>query len=113
MDTYACFNCRKGFKRRLDKDTLPQDRRVNDIVKCPDCGAEMKNLGKDLRLPSRKDIDKWLAIEYLSIHNYNFYTCGCYGLGPIPQNLEAAKAKIELLRPKSEGELMLARLNQK
>lgn len=112
-DTYACFTCRKGFKRRLDKDILPQDQRDSDIVRCPDCGGEMKNLGKDLRLPARKADEKWAAIEYLSLQNYNFYSCGCWGIGPVPQDLATAKSLAENPRPKSEGETLLMKLAQK
>lgn len=112
-NTYACFDCRKGFKRRLDEDILPQHQRASDVIKCPDCGGAMKDLGLDLRLPARKADEKWAAIEYLSMNNCNFYSCGCWGIGPVSQDLASAKSLVENQRPKSEGEMLLMRLVQK
>ncbi len=83
-NTYACFKCRKGFKRRLDKDLLslnvlkalkqsrfqkliynkePINVRLvsKPLVKCPDCQNEMVNLGKDLRLPKRDQKGKMVG----------------------------------------------------
>ncbi len=112
-NTYACFTCRKGFKRRLDEDIMPHHRREDNSVTCPDCGGKMKNLGLDLRLPARKANEKWSAIEYLSTHNYNFYSCGCWGIGPVPQDLTAAKALVESQRSISEGELLLLKIKRR
>lgn len=133
-NTFACFKCRKGFKRRLDKDLLSQtEQRIErlskaiksikkdkseslltkPIVKCPDCGGETVNLGKDLRLPKKDKQEEWLAIEYLANNHFNFFTCGCNGIGFVPHSLQEAYELIERRRNKTEGEKLLQRLNDK
>ncbi|MFC5539862.1 hypothetical protein ACFPQ1_36530 [Rhodocytophaga aerolata] len=132
-NTYACFNCRKGFKRRLDRDLLSQkelrvekqkkfdkliykkevaDKKANDtlLIKCPDCGDQMVNLGKDLRLPKKDKQEQWMAIEYLANNNFNFFTCGCDGIGVVPQNLQEAYKLMEERRRKTEGEKLLEKI---
>ena len=133
-DTYACFKCRKGFKRRLDVDLLsPKEWRVakqakfqkllykkevDDKIrykaetKCPDCGGTTTNLGRDLRLPQRESKQQWLAIAYLVSHQFNFFSCGCSGIGHVPQNLKEAQEWVNRHGRKSEGEQLLERINK-
>ena len=133
-NTYACFKCRKGFKRRLDKDLLsltelkilnqnefekliykkqPTNSALKSraVVKCPECEGGMVNLGKDLQLPKKDKKEEWLAIEYLANNHFNFFTCGCYGIGVVPQNLQQAYDLIEQKRNKTEGEKLLKKIN--
>jgi hypothetical protein len=112
-NTYACFGCRKGFKRRSEKDLLPQDVRADKAAICPDCGQQMANLGRDLRLPRKDKQEQWQAIAYLKNHKFNFFTCGCDGIGVVPQNLHQAYALMEQYRHRSAGEVLLQKIEKK
>ncbi len=105
--TYSCFKCQVGFKRRNLSDVQPNV--FDDInfkarkelgsgvylgsatdFKCPNCGGEMANLGRDLRLPSKNKDEQWRAIKYLVDNKYNIYSCGCNGIGFVPHKLSEA-----------------------
>ena len=107
---FACFECRKGFKRVIDKDILPEYLRPSTTVICPDCGGAMTNLGKDLRLPSKDKLQQWAAIHYLADNRFNFFSCGCSGIGLIPKDVAEARILVEERRSKSAGEILLSRL---
>ncbi len=87
---YACFQCRKTFKRRLANDIL----RNNDIskdqksAKCPDCGSLMANMGLDFESPKKKDSKAWEHTYKLYKVGITFHSCGCSGPGYIPSNQE-------------------------
>ena len=101
--TYGCFNCQIGFKRRNLGDVKPDElaaavKRGEDIGKdfrCPNCGGEMANLGRDLRLPAKHKDEEWACIKYLVDNKYNIYSCGCQGIGFVPHKMEDA---IELVK---------------
>lgn len=103
--TYACFKCQVGFKRPNLFDVQPQAfdamqkiarQEGNSIqaniseAKCPNCGNEMYNLGRDLRLPTKTKDEQWRCIKYLYDNNYNIYSCGCSGIGFVPHKMEDA-----------------------
>ena len=56
---YACFNCRKTFKRRLLSDLESKDDFQLKEAKCPDCGQLMANMGKDFEAPKKSAIKAW------------------------------------------------------
>ena len=104
-NTYGCFNCQIGFKRRLLGDVQPEeaakqadiDRKEGNPSKtqfkdfqCPNCGGEMANLGRDLRLPAKTKNEQWQCIKYLIDNNYNIYSCGCQGIGFVPHKMQDA-----------------------
>ncbi len=93
-DTYGCFKCQVGFKRRNLFDVDP-DAKVAKEAKCPNCGGEMANLGRDLRLPVKTKDEQWRCIKYLVDNKYNIYSCGCQGIGFVPHKMEDA---IELVK---------------
>jgi hypothetical protein len=100
--TYGCFKCQVGFKRRNLNDVKPDalaaaTERGEDIGKdfhCPNCGGEMVNLGRDLRLPTKTKDEQWRCIEYLISNNYNVYSCGCQGIGFVPHKMKEAVALV-------------------
>ncbi len=92
--TYVCFNCQLGFKRRNIFDINP-DATVAKDVNCPNCGSEMSNVGRDLRLPKKGEDEQWRCIKYLVENEYNIYSCGCQGIGFVPHKMEDA---IELVK---------------
>lgn len=106
--TYGCFKCQVGFKRRNLSDVQPElldkiskesraaKERGEEYVydgneaKCPNCGGEMANLGRDLRLPAKTKNEQWACIKYLVDNKYNIYSCGCQGIGFVPHKMEDA-----------------------
>lgn len=85
---YACFECRKTFKRRLEKDIYGGFNKLIEQFssKCPECGNLMANMGLDFESPQKKDIKKWQHIATLYEVGITFHSCGCSGPGYIPSN---------------------------
>jgi hypothetical protein len=81
---YACFNCRKTFKRRLMWDINRDDKRIIE-AKCPQCGQLMANMGLDFQSPKKDDIKAWKHIKNLYSVEITFHSCGCTGPGYIPK----------------------------
>jgi hypothetical protein len=92
--TYGCFRCQVGFKRPNLFDVNPNATEAKDFH-CPNCGGEMANLGRDLRLPAKHKDEEWACIKYLVENKYNIYSCGCQGIGFVPHKMEDA---IELVK---------------
>jgi hypothetical protein len=92
--TYGCFKCQVGFKRPNLFDIDPNATVAKDFH-CPNCGTEMANLGRDLRLPAKHKDEQWACIKYLVDNKYNIYSCGCQGIGFVPHKMEDA---IELVK---------------
>jgi hypothetical protein len=101
--TYACFKCKVGFKRPHLSDVQPQIADAMQKIakqngtamqakdaKCPNCGNQTANLGRDLRLPAKTKHEQWRCIQYLYEKQYNIYSCGCSGIGFIPHKIEDA-----------------------
>eukprot|EP00657_Telonema_sp_P-1_P001440 TRINITY_DN13667_c0_g1_i1.p1 TRINITY_DN13667_c0_g1~~TRINITY_DN13667_c0_g1_i1.p1 ORF type:complete len:113 (+),score=20.36 TRINITY_DN13667_c0_g1_i1:174-512(+) len=61
---YACFECRKSFKRRLASDirSIYEDQLP---AKCPDCGALAADMGLDFKAPKMKDEKAWKHLRNL------------------------------------------------
>jgi hypothetical protein len=108
--TYACFKCQVGFKRpnlydvqpelvnELSKKAIAEKTAVPESIKdakCPNCGNEMYNLGRDLRLPTKTKNEQWRCIKYLYDNKYNIYSCGCQGIGFVPHKMEDAIQLVE------------------
>lgn len=66
-DHYACFACRKMFKKPQEKETVnlhPLSGCQNKApVPCPQCGKPMANMGKGFRPPKRRDVKGWQEVE--------------------------------------------------
>ena len=84
---YACFDCRKTFKRRLKKD-VKDGQEVMYEAKCPECGELMANMGLDFESPKKEDVKKWEHIKSLYTVGITFHSCGCSGPGYIPNSKE-------------------------
>jgi hypothetical protein len=81
---YACFKCRKSFKRKLMRD-VNRDDKIMVEAKCPQCGELMANMGFDFESPKKDDINKWKHIKSLFSVGITFHSCGCGGPGYIPK----------------------------
>ncbi|AUP79219.1 hypothetical protein [Flavivirga eckloniae] len=88
---YACFNCRKTFKRRLLSDInggQSKDEKESP-AKCPECSSLMANMGLDFESPKKTDIKAWNHISTLYKVGITFHSCGCSGPGYIPNDSKA------------------------
>ncbi len=85
---YACFQCRKTFKRRLEKDIYDgfDKFRKQHPAKCPECGDLMADMGLDFESPKKKDIKAWSHISTLYKVGITFHSCGCSGPAYIPKD---------------------------
>ncbi len=90
---YACFKCRKTFKRRLIIDIARDEAYSKDWqdspAKCPECGNLMANMGLDFESPKKNDKKAWQHVENLYETGISFHSCGCTGPGYIPKDKEA------------------------
>ncbi len=63
--SYACFTCRKSFK----KPFVP-DRRY----KCPQCAQDMAHLGRSFKAPRKTEKQQWEKVRRLWSAGYRFHT---------------------------------------
>jgi hypothetical protein len=52
---FACFECRKSFKRKLGRETSA----------CPQCGKPMCEMGRQFKAPKLDDAKQWRKVEAL------------------------------------------------
>ncbi|MBQ4834798.1 hypothetical protein [Pseudoalteromonas luteoviolacea] len=75
---YACFECRKSFKRKQFSATYnrfmtraQQSAQSNEVAafnrtreyKCPDCGSLAHFMGVDFKAPKKTDIKSWREVQ--------------------------------------------------
>jgi DNA-directed RNA polymerase subunit RPC12/RpoP len=113
---YACFDCRKAFKRRLLADITPtRTASVADVwfknnlskqaqqtsaqepttAKCPECGSLMANMGLDFKAPPKDNQAAWQHLRRLYTVGIAFHSCGCGGPGLVPATTEALVTHLE------------------
>lgn len=85
---YACFDCRKTFKRRLIGD-IDRDKNETQAAKCPQCGGWMADMGLDFVSPKMNDIKQWRHLKDLYKVGITFLSCGCEGPGYVPNDKES------------------------
>lgn len=84
---YACFRCRKAYKRRLKAD-VHRDQ-PDRPARCPQCGLLMADMGLDFAPPPMRDREQWQTLERLWSVGVTFHDCGCGGPGYRPRTREA------------------------
>lgn len=97
-EKWGCFSCRKSFKqtsryRRLH--FLPVAEDGERLVRCPQCGERMKDMGLDFKAPRQTDREQWKKVELLFANGYKFSSCGCNGPGPRPARPKEVAAFVE------------------
>ena len=114
-EPFACFYCRKVFKQ-TSRWELPSHQQLKPgetrMVPCPQCGAFMADMGHDSKAPKLGDVKQWEKVRILYENGFNFYSCGCCGPGMRPRELKEVHEFIESKRSKSEGELLLQKIEQ-
>ncbi len=86
---FACFDCRKTFKRKLLndlKDTVAGQQKESVPAKCPECGALMASMGLDFKSPRKEDLKAWKIMAGLYEIGQTFHSCGCNGPGYRPRD---------------------------
>lgn len=109
---YACFGCRKGFKRPAAVRWQPKGMPLKPLVDpapCPDCGCEMSNMGLDFKPSKRRDAEHWEVVEFLFKRGFAYNSCGCVGPGFRPSRWAEVPAFVEEHRRRSAGELLAAK----
>lgn len=84
---YACFECRKTFKRRLLGD-IRGAAKDSVEAKCPECGNLTADMGLDFESPKNSDVKGWEGMKNLYAAGVTFHSCGCTGPGYIPSTNE-------------------------
>lgn len=84
---YACFECKKTFKRKRlqDIDETKRDSKIFN-AKCPQCSNLMANKGLDFEAPKKSDDKAWKPLENLYEVGIAFHNCGCGGNGYVPKD---------------------------
>jgi hypothetical protein len=102
---FACFACRKGFKRAA---LARVEYAASDGAPCPDCGLPMTNLGLDFKPPKWSAIEHWEVVEFLFRRGFAYHSCGCNGPGFRPSRWADVPAFLDAHRCRSAGEVLAA-----
>lgn len=93
---YACFKCRKSFKRRLISDVYENSAELKQKeAKCPECRSLMADMGLDFKAPKKSDIKAWNQLALLFEVGLTFHGCGCSSLEKIPKDKKELIIKFE------------------
>ena len=103
-DHYACFKCRKSFKKPfITRDVIV--KKLNDSsYSCPQCKSKMHSMGLDFKTPKQNDIKQWQKVEILYQNGFTYHSCGCCGPGLRPAELDQIADFLSDKLEKSEGE---------
>jgi hypothetical protein len=92
---FACFACRKAFKRRRPDDVTPAVARSGrrlEPARCPQCRGVMHDMGMDFKAPRRTDAKQWEKVELLFGLGFSYHSCGCCGPGLLPAELNEVQS---------------------
>lgn len=80
--------CQAALQRReeeLGRRLADLEAEWRDATRaCPQCGAEMIDLGLDFKPPPQSDAKAWNTLQGMHRAGHAFHTCGCDGPGWIP-----------------------------
>ena len=79
---FACFTCRKSFKRRVPELT------ATDHLTCPQCSGQAVRLSRNFKPPPAHRIDQWAKVKALVDAGFLFeHVQGPRGYEPYPEKL--------------------------
>jgi hypothetical protein len=108
---FACFACRKGFKRPAESEWADHLRPPDGAAApapCPDCRAPMADMGLDFAPPPRRDAEHWAVAEFLFRRGFAYHSCGCTGPGYRPSRWADVPAFLDAHACRPAGELLAA-----
>lgn len=76
---YACFPCRKSFKRYVADASAP------DVLPCPECRGSAVRLSRKFKPPRRSDKAQWAKVEAVFRAGFRFESLP--GYAPYPRTL--------------------------
>jgi hypothetical protein len=97
---WACFHCRKSFKK-------PSIKTLEAYV-CPDCKQPMTMTGTAFRAPKMDDLEQWEKAELLLKNGFSFYP----NAGARPKRLADLPEFLASKRELSPGQQLLERFQQ-
>ncbi len=120
---FACFECRKAFKRHesLAFWDKPEGRGSKGswrliscgLARCPECRRPMTAMGLDFQAPRQVDRKQWRKVEILARHGIRYTSCGCNGPGPRPRTLAEVGPFLASQPARSPGETLLRSFGRK
>lgn len=85
---FACFSCRKTFKRPYVEGEWSQP--------CAECKEVAFNMGRHFRSPPREDKLKWQIIEYITrVGEWGRFRAANHMPIPFPRTMKGAKLFVE------------------
>ncbi len=109
---FACFACRKGFKRRQVHDWPDHLKPAEDELEravCPECKQSMVNMGTDFKPPKQSDIEHWAVVEFLFKKGFAYHRGCCDGPGFRPKRRRDLALFLKSNTCKYEGQILAAR----
>lgn len=88
---FVCFTCKTSNMRHYDASPSSYPK----FAKCPICGNDSINLGRNFKPPKKTDLDQWKKVKYLVDHGFRFQKIrierNSYESIPYPETLAEAK----------------------
>jgi len=81
---HACFACRKSFKVAPRKQAPV----------CPNCAAELHEMGRSFKAPAAKNTEQWAKVEALYNAGFRFFSYRSFECAPLPSRLSQVAAFI-------------------
>lgn len=88
---FACFDCRRAFRRAFRRE----------VAKCPACGNDAVRLDHKFKTPAITQIDQWEKVRFLYAHGFTFarqYDENGRRV-PYPRTLEEARVFVATYQP--------------
>ena len=104
---FACFDCRKVFKRSLPYFPTPaQSARIHS---CPQCGRNLQPMGRAFRAPRHDDRRGWRRVASIIQQGFTFHP----NQGALPANSAELKAHLAERRQRSKGERLAEQIKNR
>lgn len=119
-ERWVCFSCRK-MSRVLSrvKDARPGVKTDDQTRVCPECGAEMDNVGSFFAPPPRGERRRWEAASLVAAAGYHCHSLGASVMfwelvGPGRPNLREVRSRLACaVVQSSEGRRLLESVERK
>jgi hypothetical protein len=104
MMPFACFECRKSFKRKLT-----WSRKTTNAQACPQCRKEMCEMGRQFKAPAQTDTKQWRKVEALVRGGITFHSKLLHRLRNMPKVVREVAPFVRRVRrdEMSDGQLLL------